>query len=56
MTSKDGFISEVFYTGNDKWAFQRVGNDWNLYDQYGDFVRTFRSFKAMIFYLEEVEE
>lgn len=48
-------VTEVFYTGDDRWAFQRVGHEWNLYDQFGDFVKTFRSFRSMIKYMEEKE-
>lgn len=46
-------ISEVFYTGDRRWAFQRVGNYWNLYDENGYFHKDFRSFKAMYEYIYE---
>lgn len=45
-------ISEVFYTGDRRWAFQRVGVYWNLYDYNGDFVREFRSFRKMTLFME----
>lgn len=45
-------ISQVFYTYDKRWAFQRVGGHWNLYDSNGDFEREFRSFKSMIEYME----
>lgn len=51
-----GFISEVWYTNNRDWAFQRVGDSWNLYDNNGDFVFSFRSFISLTEYIKKVEE
>lgn len=51
-----GFISEVWFTGNRDWAFQRVGDSWNLYDNNGDFVFSFRSFVELTAYIKKVEE
>lgn len=45
----DNFISEAFWTGDERFSFQKVGRYYNLYDRkvgYA-FVRDFRSFKAM---------
>lgn len=45
-------ISEVWYLRDRSWAFQRVGNFYNLYDANGDFNAEFRSFDAMMEYIE----
>lgn len=49
----DGFISEVFYTTDKEYAFQRVGNTYNLYSKALDynFLKSFRSFKSMMEYI-----
>lgn len=43
-----GGISEVFYTYDRMFGFQRVGNYWSLYGQDGYFVKGFRSFTSMM--------
>ena len=43
-----GSISEVFYTHDRKFGFQRVGNYWRLYGgEDGHFIREYRSFVAV---------
>lgn len=45
----DNFISEAFWTTDERFSFQKVGRYYNLYDRnigYA-FLRDFRSFKAM---------
>lgn len=43
-----GSISEVFYTNDRKFCFQRVGNYWRLYGgEDGHFIREYRSFVAV---------
>ena len=45
---EQGGISEVFYTNDRKFAFQKVGNYWRLYIGWeGSFKAEFRSFVAM---------
>ena len=47
-----GSISEVFYTHDRKFCFQRVGNYWRLYGgTEGSFIQEFRSFVAMNEYI-----
>ena len=47
----NGFISDVWFLQDHRWAFQRCGNVYSLYDQDGDFVKSFGSFKAMTDYI-----
>lgn len=43
-----GSISEVFYTHDRKFGFQRVGHYWRLYGgEDGHFIREYRSFVAV---------
>lgn len=45
-------ISEVFYTRDREWAFQKAGKVYLIYDaSTGDFVREVRSFKKMQAYI-----
>lgn len=44
-------ISPVFYTDDRKFAFQKVGDYYRVYDENGDFDREFRSFKTMCEYI-----
>ena len=45
---EQGSISEVFWTTDSKFSFQRVGNYWRLYHgEIGEFLKEFRSFVAM---------
>lgn len=47
-----GSISEVFYTHDRKFCFQRVGNYWRLYGgPEGTFIQEFRSFASMNEYI-----
>ena len=47
-----GVKSEVFYTADRRFAFQRVGNYWRLYGgKEGSFIQEFRSFVAMNEYI-----
>jgi len=46
-----GGISEVFYTNDRKFGFQRVGNYWRLYGEEGSFIQEFRSFVSMNEYI-----
>ena len=50
-----GFISEVFWT-YDNYAFQRVGNVWNLYARNGYFLKTFRSFQTMCEFIKYMRD
>ena len=43
-----GGISEVFYTNDRKFAFQRVDRYWRLYGWDGNFIHEFPSFVSMI--------
>lgn len=49
-------ISPVFWTENRKYAFQFVGGFYRLYNEEGDFVKEFRSFKKMLAYIMQKEE
>ena len=47
-----GGISELFYTGDRRFAFERAGNVWMLYGgEYGEHIKDFRSFVAMSEYI-----
>ena len=51
----DNFISEIFWTTDRRFGFQKVGRYYNLYDReigYA-FLRDFRSFKAMQDFMNE---
>lgn len=49
-----GGISEIFWTKDHQYAFQRVGDVWNLYGGYeGYFVKEFRSFVDLQIYIWE---
>ena len=50
------FISEIFYTGDNQFGFQKVGCYYNLYTKgkSWNFDRSFRSFKAMQDYINAV--
>jgi len=56
MTWQDfGGISEVFWTSDNKYSFQRVGNYWRLYHgEIGEFLCEFRSFVSMQEYIYEM--
>ena len=47
MWDEQGGISEVFWTSDRQFAFQRAGNYWNLYGADGEFMKDFRSFVAL---------
>lgn len=51
----DNFISETFWTTDERFCFQKVGRCYNLYDRKigYSFLRDFRSFKAMQDFLNE---
>lgn len=47
-----GGISEVFWTTDGRYSFQRVSNVWRLYSgQEGFFIKQFPSFAAMQIYI-----
>lgn len=47
-------ISQVFYTDSRRYAFQRVGNHWRIYDGIeGDFLVELRSFELMCIWIKE---
>ena len=50
---EQGGISETFWTSDRRFAIQRVGNVWNLYDgeNYGYFVKDFSSFPKVQEYI-----
>ena len=49
---EQGGISEIFWTFDKQFAFQRAGNMWNLYEgEMGVFVRDFRSFVSVQEYI-----
>ena len=50
---EQGGISEVFYTGDRVFAFERAGNVWMLYGETGNHIKDFRSFAAMHGYIME---
>ena len=50
---QQGGISEAFFTGDRKFAFQRVDRFWRLYGEDGDFVKEFPSFPAMNDYIRQ---
>ena len=47
----DNFISEVFWTTDQRFSFQKVGRYYNLYDRDSgySFLRDFRSFNSSTF-------
>ena len=48
-------ISEVFYSADRKFGFEKAGNHWLLYDgEEGTFLKEFRSFAAMTDYMNKV--
>ena len=51
----DNFISEAFWTTDQRFSFQKVGRWYNLYDRDAGyaFVRDFRSFRAMQDFMNE---
>ena len=51
----DNFISEAFWTTDQRFSFQKVGRWYNLYDRNAGyvFVKEFRSFKAMQDFMNE---
>lgn len=54
----DNFISELFWTTDERFIFQKVGRFYNLYDcdnEY-NFVRDFSSFKKMQEYMNKARE
>ena len=52
-----GGISEIFWTTDERFSFQRVGNYWRLYHGgEGSFLKEFRSFAQMQMYIREVRE
>ena len=56
MAGKNGFISEIFWTTDHKFAFQKVGVYYNLYDETSEwhFTKEFRSFEAMQNFMNEM--
>lgn len=50
---QQGGISEVFFTGDRKFAFQRIDRFWRLYGEDGNFVKEFPSFPAMVEYIRQ---
>lgn len=50
------FISEIFWTTDHKFAFQRVGVYYNLYDETSEWhlMKEFRSFEAMQNFMNEM--
>lgn len=44
-------ISPIFWTVRKKWAFQYIYPIFRLYGEDGEFVKEFRSFKAMNQYI-----
>ena len=53
---EQGGISEVFWTTDTEFAFQRVGNSWNLYWRGIEHTKNFRSFAAMQEYIRKERE
>lgn len=54
MGKADPFaISRAFYVWDGKWSFQYVKPVFRLYGQDGEFVKEFRSFRAMNKYMLE---
>lgn len=51
----EGRISQVFWTVSRKFAFQKVGGCYRVYNQHGEFVTEFRSFDAMCEYIQIAE-
>lgn len=49
----ENLISQVFYTGSGKFAFQRVGRGYNVYGWDGEFLKYFTSFGKMCDYIKE---
>lgn len=51
----DNFISEIFWTSDQRFSFQKVGRYYNLYDREIEyaFLRDFTSFKAMQDFMNE---
>lgn len=53
-----GRISEIFWTTDKDFGFQRIRNTWNLYERENDwyFTKDFRSFWQMEQYIKERRE
>lgn len=49
-------ISQVFWTEDGRWAFQKVGKVYNLYDQDGDFVDEFTNFWKMCDWITNMQK
>lgn len=49
-----GFISQVFFTNDRDYAFQKVGKIWNLYSEENNwyFLKEFASFHSLCDYIE----
>lgn len=56
MGKTNALISEVFWTADKRFAFQRVGYYWNLYECDGSFRTEFRSFWDMQEYIQRRKE
>lgn len=53
MECKPGFVSSIWFLNNRRYAFQRVGNYYRLYDNDGAFVKEFRSMLEMENWIKE---
>lgn len=55
---KGTFISEIFWTTDHKFAFQKVGAYYNLYDETSEwhFKKEFRSLDAMQKFMNELRD
>ena len=56
--NSDNFISEVFYTTDERFAFQKVGRYYNLYDRNSGYAfrMEFTSFQAMQDFMNKERE
>lgn len=53
--NSDNFISEIFWTTDERFSFQKVGRYYRLYDRNIEynFLKEFTSFKAMQDFMNE---
>lgn len=49
-------VSQVYWTSDRKWAFQRIGNSYNVYNQDGDYEKSFTSFWKMCEWIRTCQE
>lgn len=49
----ENLLSQVYWTGDKRFAFQRVGRYYRVYDHDGEFVKEFTGFEKMCEWISE---